>query len=149
MNFDCLFFIHYFNDEQCAVSVILHISAKLELFSIFCLIFDYFMITLLFNLDTPILVMPSQKPRLNLTLSEELNATITRLSELTGRPKSTLVVEMLEQYAPVLDKVVLALEQIQSDKENGKKIAKDFGHSLLLDANIILGELSKDVKDYD
>lgn len=107
------------------------------------------MITLLFNLDTPVSVMPSQKPRLNLTLSEELNATITRLSELTGRPKSTLVVEMLEQYAPVLDKVVLALEQIQSDKENGKKIAKDFGHSLLLDANIILGELSKDVKDYD
>lgn len=93
--------------------------------------------------------MPSQKPRLNLTLPDELNATITRLSELTGRPKSALVVEMLQQYVPILDKTVLALEQIQADRENGKKIAKDFGHSLLLDANIMLGEFSKDVKDYD
>ena len=32
--------------------------------------------------------MPTQKPRLNLTLDDDLNETITRLAELMGKPKS-------------------------------------------------------------
>lgn len=93
--------------------------------------------------------MPSQKPRLNLTLPDDLNATIVRLAELTGKPKSALIVEMLHIYAPVLEQTVFALEQIKENKENGKEIAKKFGFDMLAEANIILGEFSKDVKNYD
>ena len=35
--------------------------------------------------------MPTQKPRLNLTLDDDLNETITRLAELMGKPKASLV----------------------------------------------------------
>ncbi|WP_265732517.1 hypothetical protein [Acinetobacter baumannii] len=41
--------------------------------------------------------------------------------ELTGTPKSKLIVEMLEQYVPILEQVVDTLEKIKSDKETVRK----------------------------
>lgn len=93
--------------------------------------------------------MPSQKPRLNLTLPDDLNDRIVRLSELTGKSKSFLVVEMLHIYSPILEQTILALEQIKDNKENGKEIAKKFGIDMLAEANIVLGEFSKEIKNYD
>lgn len=90
--------------------------------------------------------MPSRKPRVALTLDDSLNNTLDRLSELKGVPKTRLIVEMLEQYQPVLEKVVDALERIEADKENGIEIAKDFGSNLLLDAHEQLGQIASEVK---
>ena len=50
--------------------------------------------------------MPTRKPRIALTVPDEINQTLDRLYELTGTPKSKLIVEMLEQYVPILDEVV-------------------------------------------
>ena len=46
--------------------------------------------------------MPTQKPRIALTVPEDMNATLDRLSTLTGVPKSKLIIEMLEEYVPIL-----------------------------------------------
>lgn len=91
--------------------------------------------------------MPTQKPRIALTVPEHINDTLDRLSELTSTPKSKLIVEMLEQYVPILDEVASTLEKIRSDKENGKEIARKFAQDMLLDGNELLGSFAKEVRD--
>ena len=77
--------------------------------------------------------MPSRKPRVALTVPDEINVVLERLADLTGTPKTKLIIEMLEQYAPVLEQVLEALEKIKSDKENAPAIAKKFAQDMLLD----------------
>lgn len=91
--------------------------------------------------------MPSRKPRIALTVPDEINDTLDRLYELTGTPKSKLIVEMLEQYVPILEQVVDTLEKIKSDKENGKEIAKKFAQDLLFDGQEMLGIIAKEARD--
>ncbi len=90
--------------------------------------------------------MPSRKPRIALTVPDEINATLDRLSELTGTVKTKLIIEMLEEYLPVLDRMVLALEGIQKDKENAKEIAKKFAYEMMTDGNEKLGVMAHEVK---
>jgi len=91
--------------------------------------------------------MPSQKPRVALTLPDDLNAVFERISVLQGIPKTKVILELLKAYQPVLEQTLDALEKIEQDKENAQKIAKEFGQNLLLDASVMLGNVSKEVKD--
>lgn len=91
--------------------------------------------------------MPTQKSRIALTVPDEINQTLDRLYELTGTPKSKLIVEMLEQYVPILEQVVDTLEKIKSDKENGKEIAKKFAQDMLFDGQEMLGIIAKEARD--
>jgi len=90
--------------------------------------------------------MSKQNPRVALTVPKDLNDTLQRLADLQGVPKTKLIIDMLQEYKPVLDKVVDALERIEADKMNGVEIAKDFGSSLLLDAHEQLGQIASEVK---
>ena len=91
--------------------------------------------------------MPSRKPRIALTVPDDINTTLDRLYELTGTPKSKLIVEMLEQYVPILDEVVSTLEKIKADKENGKEIAKKFAQDMLFDGQELLGQVAREARD--
>lgn len=91
--------------------------------------------------------MPSRKPRVALTLPDELNETLERIAQFQGVPKTKVIIELLSVYQPVLNETLDALEKIEKDKENAKQIAKEFGHNLLLDASVMLGNVSKEVKD--
>lgn len=90
--------------------------------------------------------MPSQKPRIALTVPDDINDILDKLNSLTGTPKTKLIIEMLEDYMPVLQQVVDALEQINKDKENGKEIAKKFAQDMLFDGNELLGLIAKEAK---
>lgn len=90
--------------------------------------------------------MPSQKPRIALTVPEEINATLERLSVLTGVPKSKLIIEMLSEYVPILERTIEALQQIQDDKANASTIAKQFANDLLLEGNEKLGVIASEAK---
>ena len=46
--------------------------------------------------------MPSRKPRVALTVPDDLNALFDRISDLNGTPKTKLMIELLEAYKPVL-----------------------------------------------
>ena len=48
-------------------------------------------------------MMPSRKPRVALTVPDDLNALFDRISDLNGTPKTKLMIELLEAYKPVLD----------------------------------------------
>ena len=91
--------------------------------------------------------MPTKKPRIALTVPDELNNTLDRLSDLSGTPKTKLIVEMLEQYAPVLEQTVQTMEKIKADKENGKNIAKQFALDMFVNGHEMLGQLAKEAKD--
>lgn len=91
--------------------------------------------------------MPSQKPRIALTVPSEIDATLNKLSDLTNTPKTKIIIEMLEEYMPILDQVIDALEQIHKDKENGKEIAKKFAQDILFNGNEALGIIAKEAKE--
>lgn len=91
--------------------------------------------------------MPSQKPRVALTMPDDLNALFDRISELNGTPKTKLIVELLQAYEPVLTEMLDTLEKIHADKENAQKIVKQFGQNLVMEASSILGDVSKEVQD--
>jgi molecular chaperone GrpE (heat shock protein) len=90
--------------------------------------------------------MPSQKPRIALTVSEDVNSTLERLSKITGSPKSKIITDILSESLPVLDRMVSAFEDIQKDKENAKNLAKKFVYEALIDGNEKLGVMATEVK---
>ena len=92
-------------------------------------------------------IMPSRKPRVALTMPDDLNALFDRISELNGTPKTKLIVELLQAYEPVLTEMLDTLEKIHADKENAQKIVKQFGQNLVMEASSILGDVSKEVQD--
>src|SRR5690606_27892983 len=92
-------------------------------------------------------IMPSRKPRVALTMPDDLNALFDRISELNGTPKTKLIVELLQAYEPVLTEMLDTLEKIHADKENAQKIVKQFGENLVMEASSILGDVSKEVQD--
>lgn len=73
--------------------------------------------------------MPSQKPRIALTVDEDLNNVLQELSELTKVPKTKIIIDMLTDAQPHLQEIIIALRSVQ-DKKNSK------------DAIAILGRLS-------
>ena len=93
------------------------------------------------------MTMPSRKPRVALTMPDDLNALFDRISELNGTPKTKLIVELLQAYEPVLTEMLDTLEKIHADKENAQKIVKQFGQNLVMEASSILGDVSKEVQD--
>jgi hypothetical protein len=92
-------------------------------------------------------MMPNQNPRIALTVPKDLNDILQRLSDLQEIPKTKIIIELLTAYQPILEETLSALEKIHKDKENAQKIVKEFGQNLLLDASVMLGNISKEVKD--
>lgn len=90
--------------------------------------------------------MATKKPRILITIDDDLNDKLFRLSKLLGSPKATLVTEMLKNYELVIDDLISALEQIKDNKENAPSIVREFSRNMLIDANEMMGELSKDIR---
>jgi len=93
--------------------------------------------------------MPSRKPRVALTMPDDLNALFDRISELNGTPKTKLIVELLQAYEPVLTEMLDTLEKIHADKENAQKIVKQFGQNLVMEASSILVMFLRRFRIYD
>ncbi|MDW5470028.1 hypothetical protein R7J45_20570, partial [Acinetobacter baumannii] len=77
-----------------------------------------------------------------LSVPPEMDEVLERLAALTNQPKTKLILEMLEEYVPVLEQAINALEQIQANKENASNIAKQFASEMLLDGNQKLGQIA-------
>ena len=90
--------------------------------------------------------MPSRKPRIALTVPDEINDTLDRMSDLTGIPKSKLIIEMLSEYLPVFERTVDALEKIKADQDNAANIAKQFANELILEGSEKLGSIASEAK---
>jgi predicted DNA-binding protein len=82
-----------------------------------------------------------RRKRIALSVPPEMDEILERLAALTNQPKTKLILEMLEEYTPVLEQTLNALEQIHA-----ASIAKQFASDLLLDGNQKLGEMAAEVK---
>jgi predicted DNA-binding protein len=63
--------------------------------------------------------MPSQKPRIALTLSPELHTALSGLAEAFGKPMATLATEMLQELIPQLE----GLTKVAKAAKSGNKAA--------------------------
>lgn len=68
--------------------------------------------------------MPSQKPRIALTVEPELDAVLQRLSILTGEPKTRIITDFLGQLMPVFEDMANSLQHIKETKEAIPHLAK-------------------------
>lgn len=84
--------------------------------------------------------MPSQKPRLNLTLDDELNDLITDLAKLMGIPKTRVITDVLKDVLPVLTEMRDALELAKEKKNVLPHLAR-----IAADANIKTGIINSEM----
>lgn len=87
-----------------------------------------------------------QKNRVNLTLDDELFATLTELSGLSGTPKATIINDFLVDIKPNLD---LSIDLIKKLKANQMQMsdAKNVFNNLLADAGDLLADAHKDMNN--
>ena len=60
--------------------------------------------------------MPSQKPRLNITLDDDIKEVLIRLSKLQNKPQAAIVNEYLREMYPFLVSLADALEDVENKK---------------------------------
>lgn len=61
--------------------------------------------------------MPTQNPRLSVTLTPELGALLERLSVLTGSSKSAMVADLLGEAVPIFERMITVLEAARTLKD--------------------------------
>ena len=70
--------------------------------------------------------MPTNNPRLTITLEPVVAACLRRLSEVTGNSQSKLIAELLEGSVPVFERVIATIEAAKSaSAEIRGKLASD------------------------
>lgn len=68
--------------------------------------------------------MPTQKPRVAITLDDDLNDTLEGISKLTGTPKSKVIVSFLHELMPMFKELLESLEHIEKTKDALPMLAK-------------------------
>lgn len=73
--------------------------------------------------------MPTQNPRLTVTLEPSIAARLRRVSELTGNSQGSMVADILSQSAPVFDRLIKLLEaaevaQVAAREEAASRLEK-------------------------
>lgn len=74
--------------------------------------------------------MPTNNPRITITLTPEVHALMRRVSELSGDSQSSLVAGMLAESAPVFERMVTVLEAAQKLKAQADDAPKEFAQGL-------------------
>ena len=89
--------------------------------------------------------MATVKPRINMALRPEHFDVVTRLAKLQGRSRSAVVVELLEQAIPVLERVVVVGEAAQraqvSAREELRSSLEKAEAAILPHVNAAMGQL--------
>lgn len=89
--------------------------------------------------------MPSQKPRIALTVDYDLNELLDDLSVLMKKPKSTIITELLVDVTPMLKDLKNALELAEQKKDIRPALAR-----MTASANIGVAEMNNDMlKQFD
>lgn len=88
--------------------------------------------------------MPTNKPRLNLSLDTDMNELIAELAALQGIPKATLVVQYLDMLRPHMVEIRDAIRMVNDKKDPSPQLRK-----MLLDGqqelfNVIREEFTDD-----
>ena len=88
--------------------------------------------------------MPTRKPRINLSVDDDLNQLLDELSQLTGKPKATLVMELLRESKPALMTMKRGLKMAKTSRE---KAAQNIMLELLSQANQTAATMNKEMAE--
>lgn len=86
--------------------------------------------------------MPTDKPRITVTLSDPTFQVIARMAELGGVSRGSVVADMLETVAPVLGRTVAVLEAAQEAPKSLKEGLVKVAESVQNDLAASLGDAS-------
>lgn len=88
--------------------------------------------------------MQKQRNRVNLTLDDELFATLTELSKLSGTPRAAIIHELLTDVKPHLD---LSIDLIKKLKANQMQMsdARMVFNNLIADAGDVINHAQAEV----
>ena len=75
--------------------------------------------------------MPSQRPRVALTLPDDLNAILDQVSDYQGTPKTKLITDILLECKPIFEQMLSAYKLIEENKEGTADIVKNLVRRLL------------------
>ena len=90
--------------------------------------------------------MTKQRNRVNLTLDDDMFATLTELSKLSGTPRAALINELLIDVKPHLD---LSIDLIKKLKANEIQMseAKQIFNNLVADAGDVINHAQAEVNN--
>jgi hypothetical protein len=74
--------------------------------------------------------MPSRLPRIALTVPEDVDALLDRVSELQGVPKTKVILNLLIEMKPTLEHLILALEAVKANKDPSSILMSMTSHLL-------------------
>ena len=91
--------------------------------------------------------MPNQtrSKRIALSLKPEIYSVISDLAQLQNKPMSAVIVELIEELAPVLSNVRDGLKEVNQTNDKAAALRR-IGAALLMDGTEQLGNLSKELK---
>ena len=89
--------------------------------------------------------MPSRKPRVALTLPDDLDALLDQVADYQGTPKTKLITEILLECKPILEQMLSAYKLIEENKEGTADIIKNFGAQAVAEASSKTTALAQDV----
>ena len=90
--------------------------------------------------------MTKQRNRVNLTLDDELFATLTELSELSGTPRAALINELLTDVKPHLDLSIDLMKKLKSNQMQMSD-AKAIFNNLVADAGDVINHAQSEVNN--
>lgn len=93
--------------------------------------------------------MPTKNPRISVTLTPELSSILDRLSSLTGDSKSAMVAELLNQSAPVFERMIAVLAAAETLKAQASEGLDSIGHGLKRAQERIESQLGLVLDDLD
>lgn len=88
--------------------------------------------------------MPAINPRVSVTLTPALDATLKRLSDVSGQSKSSIIAEILEQSQGVFERMAIIMETAKTATQEAKeRMAANMeeAHSKLLEQAGVVADL--------
>jgi hypothetical protein len=92
-----------------------------------------------------VMKMPSRKPRVALTLPDDLNVLLDQVADYQGTPKTKLITEILLECQPIFEQMLTAYKLIEENKEGTADIVKKFGAQAVVEASSKTTSLAQEV----
>ena len=89
--------------------------------------------------------MPSRKPRVALTLPDDLNVLLDQVADYQGTPKTKLITDILLECKPIFEQMLSAYKLIEENKEGTADIVKKFGAQAVVEASSKTTALAQEV----
>lgn len=89
--------------------------------------------------------MPSRKPRVALTLPDDLNVLLDQVADYQGTPKTKLITDILLECKPIFEQMLSAYKLIEENKEGTADIVKKFGAQAVVESSSKTTALAQEV----